>query len=646
MEPVELHDIGTRIFDALESLGTIQEPTQVVGQRILVDEAQRFKLWAHSLGLHQLGHASLDYRVRDAGVVKDRLADFLADMLESLTCLLEIARGERLPYEQDISVEEALSEDLNSIDSHSEASHESVLSTSSSEESFREVPFRLQNITESLDALYSLATRIRNPKNRPQRNNDQLYKHVPVGIRATHIKERERAEIAVVAYIQRELLLEGHMAGEEGFAQANREALLGQYASEAYWLVRRTGIANARRKQQFIYWKGHAIRLSQLPDGRPPLGPTRSELRDQSIAENRPIDLQQTTATVISSGQERSDPAVDPSMATSATKLQPDFVVLDDLKSVISYHSRVSTVMDLQGRKLEWPRPPAQSKSSRHFTCPYCETLCPQRYLSRELWQVHLMHDLQPYHCTYEDCNDHQRLYGTRQEWIDHECQHSRVWHCQEHREEFETQSEYVDHLKDAHPENTAESFAPELIAAAVGYSLSPRRDCPFCPTAFETIKEMQKHIAYHLERLALLAFPRGDEDSVDENNSECSSNSHRARRQGRRESVLFDFDATEMRLFERIGDQPSTNHCFPLLTKENVAEMIDNSVESCIARWLSESTINDFPAEYLTKPPKFVKNTVDYIGHPAAPTEANFPYLPERTPEENFRSLMKGQAD
>ncbi|KAI0435596.1 hypothetical protein F4803DRAFT_545018 [Xylaria telfairii] len=522
MESVELHDIGTRISDAFELLGTFQDPIQLVGQRILGTEAQRFKLWAHSLGLHQLGHASLDYWVRDATVVKDRLADFLADMLESLTCLLEIARHERLPYEQDITVDEASSEDLSSTDSLSEASHESGSSAPSSEQSFHEVPFRLQCITESLDALYSLATRIRNPKNRPQRSNDQLYKDVPIGVRAAYIKEREQVETAIVACIQREVLLQGYIPDKEGFF--DRKALLDQYASETYWLVRRTGIANARRKQQLIYWKGHAIRLSQLPDNRPPMRATRGELEDQPVLESRPIDLQQINPPTVSGNEEQSDPALGPSLATSATKLPPDFVVLDDLRSVISYHSCVSTVMDLQGRKLEWPPPPAQGMSSKHFMCPYCETLCPQRYLSRELWQVHLMHDLQPYHCTYEDCNDHQRLYGTRQEWIDHECQHSRVWHCEEHSKEFETQKEYVEHLKEAHPQNTAESFAPELIAAAVGHSLYPRRDCPFCPTPFETVKEMQKHIAYHLEKLALRVFPRGGEDSIEESNSGFSN--------------------------------------------------------------------------------------------------------------------------
>lgn len=47
-------------------------------------EYQRFILWARSLGMNQVGHASLDYRVRDAPVVKASLADLLGELKEHL----------------------------------------------------------------------------------------------------------------------------------------------------------------------------------------------------------------------------------------------------------------------------------------------------------------------------------------------------------------------------------------------------------------------------------------------------------------------------------------------------------------------------------------------------------------------------------
>lgn len=47
-------------------------------------EAERFDLWANNLGLHHRGHSSLDYRLREAGALRNLIAEFLADLKTSL----------------------------------------------------------------------------------------------------------------------------------------------------------------------------------------------------------------------------------------------------------------------------------------------------------------------------------------------------------------------------------------------------------------------------------------------------------------------------------------------------------------------------------------------------------------------------------
>jgi hypothetical protein len=156
---------------------------------------------------------------------------------------------------------------------------------------------------------------------------------------------------------------------------------------------------------------------------------------------------------------------------------------------------------------------------------------------------IHQTHDLQPYHCTYEDCSDPSRLYGAKQEWIDHENQHRRVWHCHSHEAEFETQPEYLQHLKEQHPQDEPEDYTPEMIAAAVGASAKPHRSCPFCPTMFSDVTAMQKHVRYHLERLALYALPDMEEAINDELASERPSDSHQViENRGRQDSIRNDF--------------------------------------------------------------------------------------------------------
>ncbi|KAI1131386.1 hypothetical protein F5Y10DRAFT_233571 [Nemania abortiva] len=169
--------------------------------------------------------------------------------------------------------------------------------------------------------------------------------------------------------------------------------------------------------------------------------------------------------------------------------------------------------------------------------------LCPRKYLSANAWRVHLAHDLQPYQCTYKNCDDERRIYGTREEWLEHEAQHSLAWHCRLHAvsEEFETRAEYKLHLRNEHPDAPPELSSEELIANAVAQSEHPRRDCPLCPTPLSTSFERQKHMIYHLERFALFALPLLEDDEESQQ-SDHPSRSNRGQNIGREQSIACDF--------------------------------------------------------------------------------------------------------
>jgi|ERR1700734_1157866 hypothetical protein len=70
----------------LQLLPYASEPfIQQLPQRKLILEAQRFQLWATNLGLFQHGHSSLDYRLRDADLVKNFALDVLDELTEYLS---------------------------------------------------------------------------------------------------------------------------------------------------------------------------------------------------------------------------------------------------------------------------------------------------------------------------------------------------------------------------------------------------------------------------------------------------------------------------------------------------------------------------------------------------------------------------------
>ncbi|KAH6974338.1 hypothetical protein BKA56DRAFT_675778 [Ilyonectria sp. MPI-CAGE-AT-0026] len=414
--------------------------------------------------------------------------------------------------------------------------------------SFKEVEFRLESIVKRLDSLYELASRIRSPRTRLQQPVNDLYKHLPEKDRTGYIEAQKQIEISRVAYVQQQKLQQDFTDEQLCELGLSKDQLLTHYGSANNWLIQRTGIANSRRRQQIAYWKKHAEILGR--------DMTEMQLPATTDEQNRRATQVHASVNV---GNKLYGPN---SIATSATRVKSDAPGLGDTQSMISTHSRVSTVIGPKGEILTWPSPPKKPVESKYFSCPYYCVLCPEAYLVPDKWRVHQTHDLQPYHCTYEDCTDPNRVCGLRQDWIDHENQHRRVWHCHIHGKEFETQPHYLRHLHDKRHEHKPEDRLPDMVAAVVGSSSKPHRDCPFCPTAFSDVPTMQRHVTYHLERLALYVLPDMEEQEGDELASDQASDSQRpVEKRGRQESIACDFpEEDEVSFLESYGRRSEKN--------------------------------------------------------------------------------------
>ncbi|OCL08633.1 hypothetical protein AOQ84DRAFT_292735, partial [Glonium stellatum] len=125
--------------------------------------------------------------------------------------------------------------------------------------------------------------------------------------------------------------------------------------------------------------------------------------------------------------------------------------------------------------------------------------------------RAHLLHDLRPYICTYEDCGNPDQLYDTRQDWIQHENSlHRRVFRCPEHPDQtFPNLDGYRRHLHDAHVSNSDEISATIINYVSESILTSPDRCCPICTLSLATARELQSHIALHLKRFSLFSLPR-----------------------------------------------------------------------------------------------------------------------------------------
>ncbi|KAL9024085.1 MAG: hypothetical protein Q9196_006772 [Gyalolechia fulgens] len=143
----------------------------------------------------------------------------------------------------------------------------------------------------------------------------------------------------------------------------------------------------------------------------------------------------------------------------------------------------------IRGGKITIPAPPKASQGGEPFECPYCRFIITAK--STRSWNRHVFNDLQPYLCVEKSCLTPDKLYATRHEWIHH--------------------------CRNAHP-----SANP----TRAGKEREESHCCTLCGNDQDTRDRKERHIAQHLQELALFVLPRDDED-LDEDPDEDEVGNH-----------------------------------------------------------------------------------------------------------------------
>ncbi len=123
----------------------------------------------------------------------------------------------------------------------------------------------------------------------------------------------------------------------------------------------------------------------------------------------------------------------------------------------------------IDGGRVTIPPPPKESSGGKPFECPYCFFVIDIK--STRSWSRHIFKDIKPYVCTFTDCSVPDRLYDSRREWYLHET---------------------TEHRRD-------------------GFL------CVLCRDTLNSSKQYERHVARHLEELALFALPRTEMDDVED---------------------------------------------------------------------------------------------------------------------------------
>jgi len=141
--------------------------------------------------------------------------------------------------------------------------------------------------------------------------------------------------------------------------------------------------------------------------------------------------------------------------------------------------------------------------------------------------------DLQPYVCTYPDCDLSDHFFKSRDEWYKHEMQRHRVkWFCNiEGHSEYENQSDFSAHMKRCH--DTAFDLRQRFLMKDM-FQRPSRAVEGQCNLCLRHSTKLRSHVSRHLQQMALFALPRVNETAGSEKAelNTCSSRQRKNRSQ------------------------------------------------------------------------------------------------------------------
>ncbi|KAL9611936.1 MAG: hypothetical protein Q9167_003459 [Letrouitia subvulpina] len=200
--------------------------------------------------------------------------------------------------------------------------------------------------------------------------------------------------------------------------------------------------------------------------------------------------------------------------------------------SMKSHSSFVSSNVEKESGGLRVPPAPPQVAPGESFLCDYRKET-QQKIRIRIAWKRHVFADLKPYICTHADCLDHLLQYNSRDAWADHEFSQHRVykkWTCSFCQSAHDSSQTWLAHLTLSHDVKLSGNQLQvlEWSACKVGPGAIEDEECLLCITKpAKTRRDLVKHICRHMEEVALMALPAGEDDEDDVS----ISNEHELRR-------------------------------------------------------------------------------------------------------------------
>lgn len=537
IDPIPIAEKDAAVVDVCRQIlaASLEDRTLSLDLRVSIQNIQvRLKIWAGNVGVFGSDTASLGYRLRDDPDLVELLLSILRKLKDNLDKaayppLLEETEDESESHQErhSGSVASSSSSALLSLDSGAEGS-----SSGDDSPAPKTATVFIKEANDMVNRLYRLASVFRKP-----------------------VSSSENAKVLALIKKLKERGEDDELKDVDDHARTHIKAHFPQTPKA---LVDRLVDSVLLRRMKIRYRQRHQRKLNQGLD---------LALADQTLGKDhsKVTDPKAIWTSGSSSRIEGDLQAKDkstahfvlPRVAVSATNASS----IDRQRVVAGGYARSTALSKItqaamsRRQHLDVPPPPRPlNAGQKQLECPYCRRLLQLEEFEEPRWTRHILKDIDPYVCLFEDCIESHTLFKTAEEWLGHmQWQHNVVYACQAVGHEnvvFAHANDLESHLRKDHPGAFTESQLLSLVNQSAlpgtdtfsnlntSYSVA-ESSCLLCNNFdssngdnevanTDSEQKMQNHILEHLEALALLAIP-GDDD-LDEVQSNVRQSSRNAR--------------------------------------------------------------------------------------------------------------------
>ncbi|KAL2846943.1 hypothetical protein BJY01DRAFT_168120 [Aspergillus pseudoustus] len=500
-------------------------------------QKSRFKIWAGNLGVFASERASADFRLRNDPNARGLLTTLLTQLANKLRLPpngSQTRTGYPLPgsdpeipdSDSDSSVASlVIDEEIDSEVESEEADNQTA--------KYHDV---LRDIQEIISRLYRITSIVRRPGAGPKNERERVLRYVQ-----NQDPPLDLSELKSHLEWQLSRLRDNHK--HHGLVPGS--TLHDRFVSAALY-----------RRQRLLYCQSHQDKLQRGIDD------IFATPQQQHVVSGEALGAIVTTTTA--DGETVANPITDARHGPAETLVGTEATAVDKVSPSTYAKSAVISgiTASAAGRRGALDIPPAPRIADEDQTetqCPFCchviEDELKGRSSTREhQWRRHVMKDLDPYVCLFDDCSLAYPCFKTTEEWLHHmRWAHTTCYSCQIVGHEdifFGTAMELEQHLMQEHREAIPHYELQDLVkqgcrpspdvfahlSSFLNREFEAESDvllCPLCDFSLSAIEdginvpasklavmrfpgdvhtEIRDHVASHMERLALLSLPERED--------------------------------------------------------------------------------------------------------------------------------------